>query len=337
MLRHWRHPWPMMASWTLCAASWLAAVGCTFDGSNLQRVAREAAAEQQDVGPEVVRDDVQGGRAEVGRGGTDLMPHAGGLVEAGSEVGPSDVARDAKILAKDGGSSSDAQAANEDVARAVSADGGEDTKQGGGETDLGTASIIGDAADTADRGPMPDANAPMADASPSNLAFAGTAYRWSGNSSSTANANRVAEIRLNDDSTATEINLAGSGWDQVQNAWEAAGVILARAATVTRVVFVNGSFSRQTIGGITYSGDGNFAANFHLQLSTDGTVWTDATGWSLSPAYPYDSSASNGSYVFSGNATSVLGVRVTGQVRLGNSLDVSWNATSREVQVWGYN
>jgi hypothetical protein len=97
----------------------------------------------------------------------------------------------------------------------------------------------------------------------------------------------------------------------------------------------NLSFTRTTVGGTTYSGDGNFAANFHLQLSTDGTVWTDATGWSLSPAYPYDGSASNASYVFTGNATGVLGVRITGQVRLNNSLDVSWNATSREVQVWG--
>lgn len=366
MLRRRRQRWPQRTSWTLLAIFGLSTLGCSFDANSLRHPAREAAAEPRDVGPEGERGDVQGGRAE--SGGTDLRPETAGLFETGPEVGASDSAGDATSLAKDGGITVDAPVASEDVVPARSsdaddgpagggenrdsgdapaspgenadsrqdrvADRGEDTGHGGEQADVGRDMVTGDAADG---GTTLDAYGPAADAGLGNLALAGTAYRWSGNSSSTANTNRVAETKLNDDSTATEVNLAGNGWDQVENAWEAAGVILARAATVTRVVYVNGSFTRTTLGGTTYSGDGNFVANFRLQLSTDGSVWTDATGWSLAPAYPHDGSASNLSYVFTGNAPGVLGVRITGQVRLNNSLDVSWNATSREIQVWGSN
>src|SRR6185369_9357578 len=61
-------------------------------------------------------------------------------------------------------------------------------------------------------------------ATATNLALAGTAYRFSANGSATSNANRVAAPALNDDSTAAEIDLAGSGDDPVTSAWEAAGV-----------------------------------------------------------------------------------------------------------------
>jgi hypothetical protein len=158
-----------------------------------------------------------------------------------------------------------------------------------------------------------------------NLALGGTAYRWTSNTSSTANGNRSAEPKLNDNSTLAAIDLNGSGEDQVGNAWEAAGVILARAATVTSVVFVN--------GGVDDIADGNFAANFHLQTSLDGTTWTDATGWTISPPYPHDSTASNQSYVLSGTATGVLGVRVVGQVHI--DYFNSWNVSARELMVWG--
>jgi hypothetical protein len=346
----------MLALWT---ALWLSALGCNFDESKLRRPAKEASVEQQDRAPDVEQRDVQGGRPESG-GGPDLIPEAADLVEARPDVGASDIARDAATLDEDGGTVSEVPAAKEDLVRLGSTDSGEVSADGGQNADGGdapasddqsgdvggdmavdhsedadavTVMVPSDAAESAHRGPTLDTG--TADAGLSNLALAGAAYRWSANSSSTANANRVAEPKLNDDSTADDVNLAGNGWDPVNDAWEAAGVLLARAATVTSVVYVNGSFSKQSIGGTTYSGDGNFDANFHLQLSTDGTVWTDATGWSVTPSYPYDGSASNGSYIFSGKATGAVGVRVTGQVRLGGSLDVSWNATTREVQVWG--
>ena len=105
--------------------------------------------------------------------------------------------------------------------------------------------------------------------------------------------------------------------------------MLGQAASVTRVEFVNGS----TDSG-TYPTFGYFMANFRLQTSTNGTTWVDATGWTLTPAYPYGNSAGNQTYTFSGLATGVLGVRVVGQV--GTSMySGSWHVMAREVRVWG--
>jgi hypothetical protein len=351
----------MLALWT---ALWLCASACTFDESKLRRPQKDAAAEQPDATLDLSFSDLQVGKTD---GGPDLVPETADLVEAKPDVGAHDIAPDAAGSEEEASAPRDVPAATADLvgaddtmdSRGVSsdagqnddsggaladsgqdADAGEDaTVDGGGDTNPGpdegseAVTVPTDATDSADLGQRLDTG--TADASLGNLALTGTAYRWCANSTSTANTNRVAEPKLNDDSTAADVNLAGSGWDTINNAWEAAGVILARAATVTSVVFVNGNVTKQTLGGTTYSGDGNFDANFHLQVSTDGTTWTDTVGWSVSPAYPYDESAANGSYVFSGKATGVLGVRVTGQVRLGGSLDVSWNATSREVQVRG--
>jgi len=159
-----------------------------------------------------------------------------------------------------------------------------------------------------------------------NVALAGTAYRWSANASATSNANRVAAPALNDGSTAAEIDLAGSGDDPLANAWEAAGVVWSSTqAGVTRVEFVNGSTDGPT------DGNGNFTANFRLQLSADGTTWTDAAGWTLTPAYPFDARAGNQTYSFTGPAATVRGVRVTGQVRTALT---SWHARARELRAW---
>lgn len=159
-----------------------------------------------------------------------------------------------------------------------------------------------------------------------NVALAGTAYRFSANSTSTSNANRVAAPALNDDSTAAELDLAGSGDDPLTNAWEAAGVVWATAQTnVNKIEFVNGSTDGPS------NGNGNFTANFHLQLSSDGTTWADAGGWTLAPSYPYNATASNQTYTFSGSAGSLRGVRVTGQV---HTAQTSWHARARELRVW---
>jgi hypothetical protein len=162
--------------------------------------------------------------------------------------------------------------------------------------------------------------------SATNLAPTGTAYRFSANSSASSNANRVPAPALNDDSTSAEFNLAGTGDDPLWNAWEAAGIVWGAAQTgITKVEFVNGS----TDGAA--DGNGNFTANFRLQLSTDGSVWTDASGWTLSPVYPHDATASNQTYTFTGSAASLRGVRVAGQV---HTALTSWQARARELRVW---
>src|SRR5205807_101467 len=75
-----------------------------------------------------------------------------------------------------------------------------------------------------------------------------------------------------------------------------------------QVVFVNGSFNASAF-------DGVFDNNFGLQATTDGTTWAAVSGWTLSPAYAYNSASAGGAtYTFTGPALSVLGVRVVGQV-----------------------
>jgi hypothetical protein len=165
-----------------------------------------------------------------------------------------------------------------------------------------------------------------------NLAPSGTAYRWFGNTDDDSNSNRVAEPKLNDNSVADDISLAGTAfWDE-KNTYEAAGVILPRASTLNSVVFVNGA-TLAPPPFIPGDPDGNFTRDFQLQFSTDGTTWSAAEGWTLTPAYPYDASASNRVFVFSGSATGVLGVRVTGLIRPDDTKSAYVRA--REVQIWG--
>src|SRR5205807_4325342 len=75
--------------------------------------------------------------------------------------------------------------------------------------------------------------------------------------------------------------------------------------------------------------------NFGLQTTTDGTTWTNVSGWSVSPAYPYNVPAAAGvTYTFTGPALSVLGVRVVGQVHSLSGSD-SWFDAATEVQAFG--
>jgi len=109
------------------------------------------------------------------------------------------------------------------------------------------------------------------------------------------------------------------------NAWEAGGVIWSSGKTITSVDFINGD--------INSGGDGFLTANLKLQFSTDGSTWTDS-GWTVSPAYPYSSSAGGHTYTFSGTAVSgMLGARVIGQVR---TTDTSYHWILKEVQIIGH-
>ncbi len=124
-----------------------------------------------------------------------------------------------------------------------------------------------------------------------------------------------------------EVNLNSSG-DDALNTWEAAGVVWSQPqAMITRVEFVQGS----TDGGI--DGNGNFVANFKLQTTTNGNTWVDATGWTLAPAYAYDETVSNQTYVFTGQATNVRGVRITGQMHDNTGTD-SWHARACEIRAF---
>ncbi|MFA6566329.1 MAG: hypothetical protein WCT48_06295, partial [Candidatus Paceibacterota bacterium] len=77
--------------------------------------------------------------------------------------------------------------------------------------------------------------------------------------------------------------------------------------------------------------DGVFCANLTLQFTADGSTWTNS-GWTVSPTYPYNSSAQGVTYTFTGTAISKRGVRVSGQV---GSVGIgSWFENMREVQVF---
>ncbi len=182
---------------------------------------------------------------------------------------------------------------------------------------------------TATRTPTATASVtPTPTAAPAgNLAWSASAYRWNANSSASANTNRNAASVLNDNTVAGEINLNGSG-DDFGGAYEAAGVVWASSiGDVRRIEFVSGSHD----GGA--NGNGNFESDFKLQISTDGLTWSDATGWTLSPAYAYDESVANQTYVFTGAALNVRGVRIVGRVHLSPGSG-SWHARAREVRAF---
>jgi hypothetical protein len=157
-----------------------------------------------------------------------------------------------------------------------------------------------------------------------NIAPSGTAYRWYNNSSATSNSNRVAASGLNDGDLTTDVNLHGTGGETSKNRYEAGGVVWSAPQTISSVSFINGAWIS--------TGDGSFAANLSLQFTTDGTTWTDS-GWTVSPSYPYDSSAANQMYNFTGTPASVRGVRVSGQLHIPNA--APWYANLREVQAFG--
>ncbi len=159
-------------------------------------------------------------------------------------------------------------------------------------------------------------------AASSNLAPAGTAYGWFGLSSSTATTNQTAQPGLNDGNLTNNVDLDSAG-DSI-GAWEAAGVKWSSAKTISSADFINGD--------ITTGGDGFLTANLQLQFTTDGTTWANS-GWTVSPAYPYSSSAGGQKYTYSGPAVSgVLGARFVGQVR---TVDTSYHWIVKEVQFTG--
>ncbi len=159
--------------------------------------------------------------------------------------------------------------------------------------------------------------------SDTNIAPNGTAYGWNANTSATANTNKSAQPGLNDNNLTNNVDIDSAG-DAV-NAWEAAGVTWTTTKTISSADFINGD--------ITTGGDGYLTASLALQFTTDGSTWTNS-GWTVSPAYPYSSSAGGQTYTFSGTAVSgVLGARLVGQVR---TTDTSYHWIVKEVQFIGH-
>ena len=169
------------------------------------------------------------------------------------------------------------------------------------------------------------ASSPISILSGVNIAPSGTAYRWSGLNNATSNSNAIAAPGLNDNNLATDVPLTGGG-DDAANAYEAAGILWSSTQSIFDVTFTNGSF-----GG---SNNGVFDNNVGLQITTNGTTWTAASGWTLTPAYPYNlASAAETTYTFTGPAVAVMGVRVVGEVHSLTGTDsLSDNAT--EVQAF---
>jgi hypothetical protein len=161
-----------------------------------------------------------------------------------------------------------------------------------------------------------------------NIAPSGTAYRWFGLATATSNANRNAAPGLNDNNLTTDVPLTGpTDPDDVPNAYEAGGVLWSTAQSFNKVTFTNGSYDAVF--------NGVFDANLGLQITTDGTTWSNVGGWSLSPAYAYNSASDAGvTFTFSGSTISALGVRVVGQVHSIPSNTDSWSVRFTEVQVF---
>ncbi len=160
----------------------------------------------------------------------------------------------------------------------------------------------------------------------------GTAFRWFGNTSSTSDANKTADPLLNDNSISTTVWLKGGAVysGDIANAYEAAGLIFSTAKDISSFEFVNGAYG----GG---SADGAFGSELKIQTTTNGTTWTDASGWSVSPAYSYgNASIGDATFVFTGSANSILGIRVTGKVRACTS-GCSFEASTKELKATGTN
>jgi len=158
-----------------------------------------------------------------------------------------------------------------------------------------------------------------------NIARSGTGYTWHSMTAQTGVNNQTASTPVNDGNLTVGVNVDVAG-EPSQNQYEAGGVTFASAQNgITKVDFVNGA--------IDTNGNGFFEANMALQ-TYNGTSWSNVSGWSLSPAYPYTTAAGGATYTFTGpTLNGVLGVRIVGEVRV-TGKDASWSWIVNEVEVW---
>lgn len=165
----------------------------------------------------------------------------------------------------------------------------------------------------------------LAAAQSTNIAPNGQGYYWNGMTTSTAITHQTTTSLINNGNLTNTLNCNVTG-ETTTNRYEAAGVIFSTAqSSITQVVFINGPLDS--------NGNGNFEANLSLQ-TYNGSTWSTVSGWSVSPAYPYDSTAVGQTYIFTGpTLNNVRGVRVAGEVRL-STIDNSWSWTVNQVMIY---
>jgi hypothetical protein len=158
-----------------------------------------------------------------------------------------------------------------------------------------------------------------------NIAPTGQGYYWYGMKSATVTTNQTATSLINDGNVSNTLNCDATG-ETSTNRYEGAGVIFSSAqSNITSVAFINGPLDA--------NGNGNFEANLSLQ-TYNGSAWSVASGWTVSPAYPYTTAAAGKTYTFTGpTLNNVLGVRVVGEVRVA-AIDNSWSWTVNEVKIY---
>jgi len=128
---------------------------------------------------------------------------------------------------------------------------------------------------------------------------------------------------LNDGDFVRQIALISTD-SEPPNAYEGAGLIFSAAQSITAFKFSNGSYDAGQ--------DGVFDADLRVQSTADGVTWRDIAGWTVSPAYPYNSAAAaNKTYTFSGPAITARGIRCVGQIRT-SEVQNSWFVRATEVQ-----
>ena len=161
-----------------------------------------------------------------------------------------------------------------------------------------------------------------------NQALSGSALRWSGLPASSSNGGSVAEPRLIDGDTLTDINLTGSG-DDSPNAWQAAGVLWAAPRPLARFRFYNGAEDNP----VNTFANGVFGAGAEVQISLDGVTW-QSTGWPITPVYVGNNIASARKWYEASGApfAAVRAVRVVGQVH--TSASFSWHAHVNEIEAF---
>ncbi|HEX9059301.1 MAG TPA: hypothetical protein VF941_03905 [Clostridia bacterium] len=160
-----------------------------------------------------------------------------------------------------------------------------------------------------------------------NIAACGIGYKWFRNISSSSNSNKYKAPGLNDGNKTIDTDLTSSGQDDVENAYESAGIIWTTSQMgISKVKFTNGSFDRGC--------SGVFTNDLKMQVSYDGTTWADS-GWTYYPQYNYDSkSAARKTYTFTGGIlNNIVGLRITGQVHTHGQF--SYHVHVAEVEVFG--
>jgi uncharacterized protein YjdB len=154
-----------------------------------------------------------------------------------------------------------------------------------------------------------------------NLAPLGNAYGWLDLSSSATDDTKIVYNGLNDNILTDDVVYPDAS---AAGNWQAAGIVWATPQNnITSVKFYNGVCNQLAENGV-------FSADIRIQSTVNGTTWTDISGWTCLPVYPYSAAASNVIYTFSGNSIgNVMGIRIIGQVETNDS----WSIKVKELQV----